>query len=70
MATCFLPEDENHLWIGTESGKLILYDSKINKIIREISVPGINNQTAISSLFKDSQKRLWIVGSGVAFLNK
>jgi ligand-binding sensor domain-containing protein len=70
MATCFLPEDDIRLWIGTESGKLILYDSKINKIIREISVPGINNQTAINSLFKDSQNQLWIVGSGVAFLNK
>jgi len=50
-----LPNENDKLWIGTESGELIFYDSKINKIISQINVKAINNQTAINALFKESQ---------------
>lgn len=68
IITCILPEKNNRLWIGTESGDLILYDSKSNKINWQIKVPGKDNQTAVNALFKDSQQQLWVVGSRVGFL--
>ncbi len=70
IVTCLLPEENEKLWIGTESGKLILYDGKINKIIRQINVRPTNNQTAINALFKDSHKRIWVVGSRVGYVQK
>lgn len=68
VITCLLPEKEGKLWIGTETGKLILYDSRANKVIQEISVSGTSPQPTVNALFKDSHQRLWIIGNAVWYL--
>ncbi len=66
--TSLLPEKDNKLWLGTESGKIILYDGNAAKIIREIDVPATTGQPAVTALFKDSRQRLWFAGSTIGYL--
>lgn len=42
VLTCMLPDHDGELWLGTASGKLILYNSKTGKVIREFNEPSNN----------------------------
>jgi ligand-binding sensor domain-containing protein/two-component sensor histidine kinase len=68
VITCLLPENNEKVWLGTASGKIILYDFKHEEIIREINVPPTNHSSAINALFKDSRRQLWVIGSTVSVL--
>jgi ligand-binding sensor domain-containing protein/signal transduction histidine kinase len=68
VLTCMLADDDGKLWLGTASGKLILYDSKTGKVTREFNVPTNKYRPAINALYKDRDKRLWILGSTLSYL--
>jgi ligand-binding sensor domain-containing protein/two-component sensor histidine kinase len=68
VLTCMLRDNDGKLWLGTASGKLILYDSSTDKIAGEFNVPFNKYRTAINALYKDCDKRLWILGSALSYL--
>ncbi|HEY0041274.1 MAG TPA: two-component regulator propeller domain-containing protein, partial [Flavisolibacter sp.] len=65
--TCLLAEENGMLWIGTENGKLLFFDSKSNNVVRELTLSG-SAFTTINSLFKDRQHRIWVIGNKVGFI--
>jgi ligand-binding sensor domain-containing protein/two-component sensor histidine kinase len=67
VLTCMLTDDDK-LWLGTASGKLILYNSKTGKVTREFNAPSNKYRPAINALYKDRDKRLWILGSILSYL--
>lgn len=68
VVTAMLTDDHGKIWIWTASGKLILYDSKTLKIKKEFNVPSNKYRLAINALYKDRNKRLWILGSTLNYL--
>jgi len=68
VVTCIMADGDEKLWIGTASGKLILYDSKADKIIATFNAPNNNHKPAINALYKDGNNRLWVLGSAVYYL--
>ncbi|WEK17825.1 MAG: two-component regulator propeller domain-containing protein [Candidatus Pedobacter colombiensis] len=69
VITCVLQEKNEKLWIGTENGKLLLYNCKTDQIDREIDIQPGMPRSAVNMLFKDQQQRLWVVGSSVGYLD-
>ncbi|HEY5327134.1 MAG TPA: two-component regulator propeller domain-containing protein, partial [Mucilaginibacter sp.] len=68
VVTAILADGDGKLWIGTASGKLILYDNKTAKIITELNVPTNNYRPGINALYQDSNKRLWVLGNTLCYL--
>ncbi|GAA3979611.1 ligand-binding sensor domain-containing protein [Mucilaginibacter dorajii] len=68
VLTCMLTDDYGKLWLGTASGKLILYDNNTGKIAREFNVPTNKYHPAINALYRDYNKRLWILGTTLNYL--
>jgi len=62
--SCVLPQDNNHLWIGTESKGLYLYNP-LNKEFQHFSktsnTPLSLTSNNIQNVFRSSKKELWIL---------
>ncbi|MEJ7911547.1 MAG: two-component regulator propeller domain-containing protein, partial [Chitinophagaceae bacterium] len=69
VITSMLPDRDGKIWIGTESGKLIFYNSRTHKILKEIKAPATTSPPAINAIFKDRQNRLWLAGSTLGYLH-
>jgi ligand-binding sensor domain-containing protein len=62
--SCLLPQDSNHLWIGTESKGLYLYNPLTNEFQHFTSssnAPLSLTSNAIQYIFKSSKKEFWIL---------
>ncbi len=63
--TSFVEDGSNSVWIGTESNGLFKYNTHSKELINPI-IKGalVNYKDNIRTLFKDSQKNLWVCGDG------
>ena len=68
----FAEDASGNLWIGTNVGGLLYFDSKLGKYKQYLNEPGNENSLSanvIVSLCVDSEKNLWI-GTYQGGLNK
>jgi len=66
--TSMLPEEDGNIWIGTECGKLIHYESRTRKILTVVKTPATTHPPAVNVIFRDRQRRLWLAGSTPGYL--
>lgn len=70
--SCVLVEDE-YLWVGCKDGlKLFTRDGKlVRRFIAETHSPGSLHSSFVKSVYRDSQKKLWVGtwGGGLSMLN-